>query len=50
MSTHVPRFPSLLSFFASFCVDYISHQQHKGNHLMFNTPFQSMARVDAEGE
>ena len=31
MSTHVQGFQSLFySFFASFCIDQISHQQHKG--------------------
>ena len=30
MSTHMPWFKSFPSFFASFCFDQISHQQHKG--------------------
>ena len=30
MSTHVPRFQSFFSFFASFCDGQISHQQHRG--------------------
>ena len=30
MSTHMPRFQSLSSFFASFCIGQISHLQHKG--------------------
>ena len=30
MSTHVPGFHSFFSFFASFCIGQISHQQHKG--------------------
>ena len=30
MSTHLPGFQSLFSFFASFCIGQISHQQHKG--------------------
>ena len=27
-STHLPGFHSFLMFFASFCIDQISHQQH----------------------
>ena len=30
MSTHVPGFQEFLRFFASFYIDQISHQQHKG--------------------
>ena len=30
MSTHVPGFRSFFSFFASFCIDQISHHQQKG--------------------
>ena len=30
MSTHVPGFQPLFSFFESFCIGKISHQQHKG--------------------
>ena len=31
MSTHVPGFHSFFKFFASFCIGWISHQQHKGS-------------------
>ena len=30
MSTYMPGFRSFFSFFASFCVGKIGHQQHKG--------------------
>ena len=37
MSTHMPGFQSFFSFFASFCIGKISHQQHKGyTHLCSN--------------
>ena len=30
MSTDVPGFQALFSYFALFCIDQISHQQHRG--------------------
>ena len=43
MSTHLPGFQLFFSFFTIFCIDQISHQQHKG---YYEVIFKSITKFD----
>ena len=44
MITHMPGFHSFFSFFASFCIGQISHQQHKSD--LQQTPLLAHAQTE----